>query len=358
MSSRANRDKDPLEVHFTLGTYLVDKAAVIALALAVTALICLVLYVIGISKDCVLLVLIVQASVLVVALAIEYLRRKRFWRQVENAITSLTQASHFQGLADEASFLDGALAFQATSKIADCAKSELLDLKEQNREHSTYTELWVHEVKTPLAAAKLLVNKMHGADAVTLKKELERIELLVEQALYTARLTSLQNDYLIREISLTEAINEACKQNMQSLTARAIKLDIQIDPGEQVFADKAYLIFMIGQIISNAAKYDARTISFCATSSPEEGSHACTVLKIADDGCGIPASDVPRVFDRGFTGEVGRSHGSATGMGLYLVASMCAQLGLDIMLASEQGSGTRVEITFPHDRRRALLTTS
>lgn len=68
-----------------------------------------------------------------------------------------------------------------------------------------------------------------------------------------------------------------------------------------------------------------------------------------------PAADVPRVFDRGFTGEVGRAHGSATGMGLFLVARMCTQMGLGIMLASEEGVGTRVQISFPHDRRRMHL---
>lgn len=69
-----------------------------------------------------------------------------------------------------------------------------------------------------------------------------------------------------------------------------------------------------------------------------------------------PQPDVPRVFDRGFTGEVGRAHGSATGMGLFLVARMCAQMGLDVLLASEESIGTRVQIKFPHDRRRMRLS--
>ena len=71
----------------------------------------------------------------------------------------------------------------------------------------------------------------------------------------------------------------------------------------------------------NAAKYEAHTISFIAFEAQQESSTSSTVLEIKDDGCGIPAEDVPRVFDRGFTGAVGRAHGSATGMGLYL--EMC-----------------------------------
>ena len=79
------------------------------------------------------------------------------------------------------------------------------------------------------------------------------------------------------------------------------------------------------------------------------------MLEVRDNGCGIPAADVPRVFERGFTGQVGRAHGSATGMGLYLVASLCASMGLHVGLASEEGVGTRVILTFPHDRTRKEL---
>jgi len=120
-------------------------------------------------------------------------------------------------------------------------------------------------------------------------------------------------------------------------------------------ADKTWLAFILSQLIVNAAKYDATTITFSVCIPDEEGPNACTMLEVRDDGCGVPAADVPRVFDRGFTGEVGRSHGSATGMGLYLVARLCAQMGIGIMFASDQGIGSRVVLGFPHDRRRARL---
>ncbi|MDU3173261.1 ATP-binding protein [Eggerthella sp.] len=90
----------------------------------------------------------------------------------------------------------------------------------------------------------------------------------------------------------------------------------------------------------------------------EEGagtSDARTVLEVADDGWGVPAGDVPRVFERAFTGENGRRAGSSTGMGLYLVAELCAKMGLAVALASEEGKGTRVLLAFPHDRRKLDL---
>ena len=121
-----------------------------------------------------------------------------------------------------------------------------------------------------------------------------------------------------------------------------------------MLADEPWLVFMLSQVISNAAKYGARTVTFTAREEEPETPRGRTVLEVRDDGCGIPAADVPRVFDRGFTGSAGRAQGSATGMGLYLVAVMCAQMGLGVGIASEEGTGTRVIFTFPHDRRRAM----
>ena len=125
---------------------------------------------------------------------------------------------------------------------------------------------------------------------------------------------------------------------------------MEVADDETVFADAKWLAFVIGQIVVNAAKYGARTIRFSARVEGR-GADGRTVLEIADDGCGIPAADVPRVFDRGFTGENGRAQGSSTGMGLYLVAQLCEKMGLGVGLASEEGAGTRVMIAFPHDRR-------
>ena len=240
--------------------------------------------------------------------------------------------------------------------IAEQAMREGNELRMQSHDRAQHTELWVHEVKTPLAAARLLLDKMHGEDASILKLELERVEHLVEQALFTARSDTLVNDYVIREIALGDAVGEACKANMRYLTSCGVAIDIRIDPQATVVADKAWLAFILTQLIINSAKYDATTIVFESREEGAEGPHACTTLEIRDDGCGIPAADVPRVFDRGFTGEVGRAHGSATGMGLFLVARMCTQMGLGIMLASEEGTGTRVQISFPHDRRRMRLS--
>ena len=242
--------------------------------------------------------------------------------------------------------------------IVQADNQEITELRSNARENAEYIELWVHEVKTPLSAAKLITKRMSGPDALALRRELERMDDLISQSLFAARTESLVADYLIREVNLADIAKEVCKSHMHYLTSLGVALDFQIDPDTTVFADKMWLEFIITQIVVNAAKYEAHAISFVAFEAQQESSTSSTVLEIKDDGCGIPAEDVPRVFDRGFTGTVGRAHGSATGMGLYLVARMCARMGLSIMIASEEGVGTRVQIAFPHDRRRALLEKS
>lgn len=343
------------QARFSPVAFLRDRLATMALGIAALVFTTCVLLVLDVTIDGVILVISVLLAVMVLSLVIEYRRRKGFWQRLDESMDVLDKTSYFGDLVREPEFLEGVLAYETLLEATKHASDEIAELEAQNNEHAAYTELWVHEVKTPLAAAKLLLDKMHGPDAGKLKYELERMEGLVEQALFAARSSTLANDYLIREINLADVVNEACKANMRCLTSRGISIDIQVDPGLRVFADKAWLAFMLGQLISNSAKYDARTITFRVMPPPDEGPHTCTIFEIADDGCGIPAADVPRVFDRGFTGEVGRAHGSATGMGLYLVARMCGQLGLGIMLASEEGVGTRVSISFPHDRRRMRL---
>lgn len=340
---------------FTMRAFLRDEVPILALTCAVIAFVSFMLVVLGMTTDAILLIDFTLVAVLILAFILEYRRRALFWKGIGEALESLDKTRYFDEIVHEPAFLEGRIALAMARSIAEQAMREGNELRMQSHDRAQYTELWVHEVKTPLAAARLLLDKMHGEDASILKLEIERVEHLVEQALFTARSDTLVNDYVIREIALGDAVGEACKANMRYLTSCGVAIDIRIDPQTTVVADKAWLAFILTQLIINAAKYDAETITFEACENDEEGPHACTMLEVRDDGCGIPAADVPRVFDRGFTGEVGRAHGSATGMGLFLVARMCTQMGLGIMLASEEGVGTRVQISFPHDRRRMHL---
>ena len=340
---------------YSFGAFLKDRALFLVAAVLLLAFLTVVLSVLTVSLGGIIVVDLVVAVGAFIYLALEYARDASFWRTFSESADGLEKSACFIDLVEDPRSLQSKIAYQMVVAIANADAEELSALRETLRANSEYIELWVHEAKTPLAAAKLVTKRMQGQDALVLRRELERMGDLVEQALFSARMETLDRDYLIREVNLADIAKEACKSHMHYLTSLDIALDFRIDPDLKVFADKIWLEFIITQIVINAAKYDAKTITFTATPPAQESSQASTVFEIRDNGCGIPASDVPRVFDRGFTGEVGRAHGSATGMGLYLVARMCTSMGLSLMIASEEGVGTRVQIGFPHDRRRMRL---
>lgn len=337
---------------FTFRSYLVDHA--FALCIGTLGLLCAtgMLGLLGISIDGIITVMGFIVTCLGAILVWGYLRRVRYWKEARAIIGTLDKSGSFPEMIEQPPFLDGRLAEHAIEELLSKSEQEMAAAVSDLKASREYIELWVHEVKTPIAAAKLILNGMHGEQANKLKTEIERMETLVEQALYAARATSLVNDYAIREVSLLELAQEACKGNMHLLVAKGVTVSMDIPAELTVLADRSWMIFVLSQLISNAAKYDATELRFSGRAIDETGSHGHCVLEVEDDGCGIPARDVPRVFDRAFTGSIGRAHGSATGMGLYLVATMCAKMGLGVQLASEEGEGTRVIILFPQDRRR------
>ena len=188
--------------------------------------------------------------------------------------------------------------------------------------------------------------------------DLDRIESRVEQALYYARSATLSEDFSIEELNLAALARKACRQRSRTLIGAGVSLEFAIDEALEVLADAKWTDFIIGQVLENSAKYGAKTIRFEGTAKDAGTKDGCIELLIADDGDGIPAADVPRVFDRGFTGSRGRTHHKATGMGLHLAAVACERMGLGLRISSEEGTGTTVALTFPLDRTRMDLARS
>lgn len=337
---------------FTPLAYARDSWAVVLVALLCLFCVASMLIVLGVGAHAAVFVTLIVALSFITMGAIDYVRRASFYHKVSRLIEHVTQIGQFTSLIDEPDFLEGQLTFRSIERLTNIANDEASTEREQARAHHEYIELWIHEVKTPIAAAKLILSSMHGEQAAKLNRELERIEAQVEQALYASRASSLASDYSIRDIALTHIAREACKKNARFLIERGVTLNMEMPDDMHVLADEQWCAFMLSQVIVNAGKYDARNLTLSAWEEEAGTPRGRTVLEVRDDGCGIPAADVPRVFDRGFTGEVGRAHGSATGMGLYLVADMCARMGVGVKIGSEEGVGTRVLFTFPHNRSR------
>ena len=195
--------------------------------------------------------------------------------------------------------------------------------------------MWVHQIKTPIAAMRLMLQEDGTQRGRELEAELFRVERYVELVLSYLRLGGGSTDYLIRESALDPILRQAVRKYAPLFIRGKVSLDLR-ETGLRVLTDEKWLQLVVEQVLSNAVKY-------------APGGHVTVWaegewLLIEDDGVGIAPEDLPRIFDRGFTGCNGRMDKRATGIGLYLCGQICRRLGHTITVDSEQGRGTRVTI--------------
>lgn len=342
----------------SLSRYLKDRWLLLSIAVVALASVAVILSVYALDGGVIIFIVAILAIMLACALVYDFLRKKRFYDEFAAVCANLDRKHLVSEVLDRPSFYEGELAFDALHSAAKSMNDEIAENRRTSEEYRDYIETWVHEVKTPIAAAELAAENDRTPTTERISAELGRIEGCVEQALYYARGTTLRNDYLIREVDLARLVRGVVRDRSKML------IDAHISPSfegldQTVPTDVKWCSFMIGQIIDNAAKYrkvpagngmPEGHLDFTAIRLDEGTAEERVVLNIADDGIGMPASDVARAFDRGFTGENGRRFGKSTGMGLYLCRQLCEKMGLVITLESEAGHGTCVHLTFPENR--------
>ncbi len=210
-------------------------------------------------------------------------------------------------------------------------------VRQARQENEDYYTLWVHQIKTPISALRLMSQSEMPLDREQLRQELYKIEQYVEAALSYQRLQSLHQDLDLRPVPLHPLCCQAVKKLRPLFVHRKIRL--QMEPfASTVLSDPKWLGLVLEQILTNALKYQPE--GGCVTVSLQGSG----LLSFTDEGIGIQAEDVPRVFERGFTGFVGRGHEKSTGIGLYLCKKVCDALGHRISLTSIQGQGTTVTL--------------
>ncbi len=198
-----------------------------------------------------------------------------------------------------------------------------------------YYTMWAHQIKTPIASMHLILQKQDSEDSRRLRTELMRIEQYVEMVLCFLRLDSDSTDYVLKAYRLDDIIRPAIRKLAPQFIMKRLELDYEtID--KQVLTDEKWLGFVIEQVLSNAVKYTERGKVKISC----EGSK----LIISDTGIGIAPDDLPRIFDKGYTGFNGRMDRKASGIGLYLCRRICNNLGHGITAESVPGQGTTIAI--------------
>ena len=217
---------------------------------------------------------------------------------------------------------------------------EMQSMKEQHTETSQemidYFTIWVHQIKTPIASMRLNLEAEDTRLSQRLKSDLLHIEHYVEMVLTYLKMGAESTDYVFAPVSLDKIIRENLRKLRGDFIIKKLKLDYE-PVKETVISDEKWLSFVIEQLLSNALKYTGQgSIAICS----EEPKTLC----IRDTGIGIAPQDLPRIFERGYTGVNGRRDKHASGLGLFLCREICKRLGAEISVTSRIEEGTTVKI--------------
>lgn len=226
------------------------------------------------------------------------------------------------------------LYYEIMKTVSQSAITAVEAARREKDEYQEYVEGWIHEIKAPLTACSLILD--NDANVSKLRRELKRADNLTESILYYARMKNPEKDTIIRPFSVAAVIEEAVKSQMTLLIAAGVSVEVTGD--FQVNSDDKALAFILNQLLVNSAKY---CHNCRITISAKDG-----VITYEDNGIGIPAHELPRITERGFTGTNGRRLGNSAGMGLYLVRELCRHLNITLAITSEVDSYTRFTLSF------------
>ena len=316
-----------------LPVLLINLLGMLALALFLIAS--------GNNIQTVLFILVVWLIVLASCLLFFYFSRKKYLNKLLDMTEELEERYLLPEIMQEPEKADEQVFYQIMKMAEKSMLERIGEVQRERKEYKEYIEQWIHEVKTPITAIKLICENNRCSFTRDLMAELENINRFTEQALYYARSEHTENDYSVREIRLSNVVHGAIADNKYLL--RQNNVTVTVDNVEySIYSDDKWLRFILDQLISNAVKYriDQPVLHFSAVKENDR-----VILSVEDNGIGIPQSDLSRIFEKGFTGQNGRTIHSSTGIGLYLCKRLCDKLGIGIS-ASSEGKGTTISLSF------------
>ena len=281
----------------------------------------------------------------VVSIAIEYFKKKKFYDNLSNMLEELEEEYLITEIINTPDFLEGKILKNTIETIDKSMLENVNKYKYMTEDYKEYIELWIHEIKIPIATSKMVIENNKNEVTKSIDEELDKVENYIEQALFYARSNTVEKDYYIRKVVLKEIVNESIKKNKSSLIQEKISIDIH-DLDIEVNTDNKWIVFILNQIIQNSIKYRRKENSAIEIYANQEKENV--ILYIKDNGIGIKQGEITRVFEKGFTGTNGRlSNKKSTGIGLYLCKKLCNKLGIGIELNSVQNEETEVRLVFP-----------
>ena len=323
------------------------KEKILIISLLILALVTIEIFLIAYDVHNFIKIYIIVFPLLLISisLSIEYYNKKTFYNKLEKNLQDLNEKYLISEIIETPNFIEGKILKEVIQDVNKSMIENVNKYKKIQEEYKEYIELWIHEIKIPIATSKMIIENNKSEAGRSIDEELDKVEDYIEQALYYARSNTVEKDYIIGKVELREIVNTAVIKNKNLLITNKVNLDLHgLD--RWVYTDSKWMVFILNQIIQNAVKYGRNEDSKLEIFAEEEKEKV--ILFVKDNGIGIKSSEICRVFEKGFTGENGRIIGKkSTGIGLYLCKKLCEKLEIGLELESEKGVGTKVAITFP-----------
>ena len=274
----------------------------------------------------------------------EFSRKKSFYNDLISKLDGLDRKYLISEMLEFPSFYEGRLVCEVLHESNRSMCESVAGYRRSASDFREFIEMWVHEIKLPVSSLLLMMHNHKSEFSEKALEQLRRIDGYTDTVLYYARSENAEKDYLIKEILLKRAVSNAAVKIREDLLLHNVQLQTEkLDVS--VMTDSKWLEFILGQFLANSIKFFPKQrealITIWAEDFPDR-----TVLHFRDNGIGIPENDLPYIFEKSFTGENGRTHSKSTGMGLYIVKSLCRRLGHDIDVKSVRGEFTEFMITF------------
>lgn len=331
------------------GKYIKDRLYSMCIFVAMLIISVLMMAAFKVSVQLIIAEICIMIICYIAVVLADYYHRKKFYDELEINIAALEEKYLITETLVRPAFYEGQIFYDSVSDIDRSMTENVKRYRQGMEQFKEYVEMWIHEIKLPIASLTLMLhNNMDKCDkefADRMNTQIRRINNYIEQILYYVRSENAEKDYIINDARLSKIISNVALKNKDDLLENNITFEVS-DANKIVLTDAKWMEFMLNQIVNNSIKYKdkTKTESYIKMSAAED--KKCVVLEILDNGIGINASDLPRVFDKSFTGENGREFSKATGMGLYIVKKLCDKLGSKVSIESVKGEYTRVKITF------------
>ncbi len=282
------------------------------------------------------------------SITVEYVRKNNFYKRITNTLNELDEKYLITEIVKAPSFTEGKILKEILEQTNKSMIENVNQYKYITQDYKEYIELWIHEIKLPIAASKLIIENNKTVATKSINEELDKVEDYIEQALFYARSNTVEKDYYIKKTLLKDMVNDCIKKNKNILIQEKISMNLH-DLELSVSTDSKWLAFILNQLIQNSVKYKKQQGNTEIEIYAKQGKEN-VILYIKDNGIGIKKGEVTRVFEKGFTGTNGRlANKKSTGIGLYLCKKLCHKLGMAIELNSVQNEGTEVRLVFPKE---------